>query len=133
MRPKVVLCGSYHRRPDDLRRLFQELEITGCRVLSPITLNFDTADFVRAETEAELSAAEIEKFHLRAIRDADFVMLHAPDGHVGTSAAYEVGFASALGKPVYAFEPLSDEMLTTRVRTTRSVFEILDSLQLSAF
>jgi nucleoside 2-deoxyribosyltransferase len=133
MRPKVVLCGSFHRLPQQLKRLFRELETSGCRVLSPISLDFDTAAFVRAEAEADLSVAEIEKFHLRAIRDADFLMLHAPDGHVGTSASYEMGFASALGKPVFVLESPIDDMLTNRVRVVGSVFEILDQLQLTSF
>ena len=130
MRPKVVLCGSFHRQPEVLHRLFRELETTGCRVLSPISLDFDAGDFVKAPSETNLSAAEIETFHLRAIRDADFVMLHAPGGHIGLSASYELGFASALGKPTFAMEQPQDEMLRTRVQTTSSVFDILDQLQL---
>lgn len=135
MRARVVLSGSYHRRTDVLERLFHELETTGCRVLSPLTLDFaDVSEtFVTTDNEIDLSAADIERFHLRAIRDADFVMLHAPDGHVGTSASYELGFASALGKPVFTFEKPADEMLATRVHTVRSVFEILEQLQLTSF
>jgi nucleoside 2-deoxyribosyltransferase len=135
VRPRVVLCGSFHRKPDDLRRLFRELEATGCRVLSPLTIDFaDSAKaFVTTTSETDISASDIERFHLRAMRDADFVMLHAPDGHVGLSASYELGFASALGKPVFAVATPIDEMLATRVRTVSSVFEALDQLQLTSF
>ncbi len=135
MRPRVVLCGSFHRKPEVLRRLFQELETTGCRILSPITLEFtDSArEFVATSSEADLSNADIERFHLRAIRDADFIMLHAPDGHVGLSASYEMGFASALGKPVFTLEAPADQMLATRTHTVASVFEVLDQLQLTSF
>lgn len=133
MKPKVVLCGSYHRKPADLYRMFRELETTGCRILSPISLNFDVAEFVRTTNENELSDSEIEKFHLRAIRDADFIMLHAPEGYVGLSASYEIGFASALGKQVFAHEKPTDTMLATRVCTVNSVFEALDMLQFTSF
>ena len=134
MHARVVLSGSYHRQPDKLRRMFHELETTGCRVLSPISLDFDTTQaFVTTATETDLTATDVERFHLRAIRDADFVMLHAPDGHVGLSASYEMGFASALSKPVFAYEKPSDEMLATRVQVVSSVFEILDQLQLTSF
>jgi len=135
MRPRVVLCGSFHRKPEVLRRLFHELEVTGCRVLSPLTLNFtDSAEpFVTTAGDTGLSDADIERFHLRAIRDADFVLLHAPDGYVGLSASYEMGFASALGKPVYSFEQPVDGMLAGRTNLTGSVFQILDQLQLTSF
>lgn len=133
MRPRVVLCGSLHRDPAGLKRLFRECEATGCRVLSPISLDFDNADFVKATGESDLSAAEIERFHLRAIRDADFVLLHVPGGHVGTSASYELGFAAALSKPVFALQAPSDEMLAGRVQTIGSVFEALEQLQLISF
>ena len=130
MKPKVVLCGSYHRRPDYLRRIFRELEATGCRVLSPISLSFtDTSEpVVRTSSEYDLSISDLERFHLRALRDADFVWLHAPDGHVGVSAAYELGYASALQKPVFCFTAPADEMLATRVQIVCSVFEALESL-----
>jgi hypothetical protein len=134
MHVRVVLSGSYHRKPDALRRLFRELETSGCRVLSPISLDFDTtAEFVKTETEAELSSTEIEKFHLRAIRDINFLVVHAPGGYIGLSAAYEMGFASALGKPVFTFEKPIDAMLATRVQVVGSVFEVLDQLQLTSF
>jgi nucleoside 2-deoxyribosyltransferase len=134
VRACVVLCGSFHREPDQLRRLFRELEATGCRVLSPISLHFNTdAEFVKAQTETDLSTAEIEKFHLRAIRDADFIMLHAPNGNIGISATYELGFSGALGKPVFALQQPRDEMLATRIQVVCSVFEALDRLQLTSF
>lgn len=135
MRPRVVLCGSFHRKPEVLRRLFHELETTGCRILSPLTLEFTDSmrPFVATNSEADLSNADIERFHLRAIRDADFVMLHAPDGHVGLSASYEMGFASALGKPVFTLQKPTDDMLVTRVQIVASVFEALDQLQLTSF
>jgi len=133
MRPRVVLTGSFRRDRPGLQRLFRELEATGCRVLSPISLDFDDAEFVRTPAEQDLSPSELERFHLRALRDADFMMLHTPGGYVGLSSAYEIGFASALGKPTFALHAPTDEMLAGRVRITTSVFEILESLQLTSF
>ena len=133
MRPKAVLCGSYHRAPERLKRLFRELEATGCRVLSPITLAFDGSPFVRTAKEEDLSANALELFHLRAIRDSDFVLLHAPEGYVGISAAYELGYAAALRVPCFCFETPSDEMLASQLTRVTSVFEILERLQLMPF
>jgi len=44
-----------------------------------------------------------------------------------------MGFASALGKPVYSFEQPVDGMLAGRTNLTGSVFQILDQLQLTSF
>lgn len=130
-----MLSGSYHRAPDALARLFRELETNGCRILSPITLDFvDASDqTVRIKNEASLTARELELFHLRAIAESDFVLLHAPGGYVGTSASFELGYASALGIPCYSYESPSDEMLASQVRLASSVFEILELLALTSF
>ncbi len=132
MRPSVVLCGSYHKAPERLRRLFCELETAGCRILSPISLDFGSNDtFVTTPTESELSPSDIERFHLRAIRDASFIFVHAPDGYIGLSTAYELGYASALGKPAFTHTQLVDEMLRTRTHIVQSVFEALEQFKLA--
>ena len=135
MRPSVVICGTYHRDSPGLLRLFKELEVTGCRILSPISPNFQdiSVPVVRAEHEDHFSIDDLERWHLRALHGADFVMVHAPNGHIGVSGAYEIGYANALGKPVFCLRTPADEMLATRVRTVCSVFEALDQLQLVPF
>lgn len=131
MRPlrKVVVCGSYHRDHDGLRRLFRELEATGCRVLSPLSVDFyDVSEpVVRTSHEQGFSTGELEKFHLRAIREADLIWIHAPQGHIGTSTAYELGFAAALQKPLFSLHASQDEMLASQILVVRSVFEALDA------
>lgn len=124
----VVVCGSFHRDRPGLRRLIRELEATHCRVLSPLSIDFgdSEAGFVRTASEAQLSDDEIERFHLRAMRDARLVWLHAPGGYVGISAAFELGHAAALGIPVFGFETPDDAVLRSQVRVVRSVFEALD-------
>ena len=126
----VVICGSYHRDSEGLARVFRELESHSCRILSPISLDFeDTArPIVKAVAEQDLSMHELETFHLRAMRDADFIWLHDPLGHVGISGSYELGYANALGKPVFCKEIPRDEMLQTRVRVVHSVFEALEQM-----
>jgi hypothetical protein len=128
MRPTVVMCGSFHRDPAGLRRIFRELEATGCRILSPLSLRFtDTSEsVVRTGSELSFSAHELEKYHLRAIEEADFLWLHAPDGYIGLSGAYEIGFATALQKPVFCRNVPSDEMLASQIQITTSVFEALE-------
>ena len=89
--PRAVLCGSYTRDREGLFRAYDELIATGCQVLSPRRMQFDNAAFVRDTAEQGISPQAIEAWHLSAICQADFVMLHAPDGYVGLSAAMEIG------------------------------------------
>jgi len=127
---KVVICGSYHRDSDGLKRLFQELEINGCRILSPISIDFENINIpvVKNAHEEDLTINELEIFHLRAIRDADIIWLHSPMGHIGISGSFEIGYSQALGKPVFTKEQPYDEMIQTRVKVVNSVFESIESL-----
>jgi nucleoside 2-deoxyribosyltransferase len=131
MLTNTVICGSYHRDPAGLRRLFRELHTTSCRVLSPLSVDFEdvAAPIVRTGSEQAFAISELEKFHLRAIREADAVWLHIPEGHIGISTAYELGFAAALGKPLFALHQPADEMLASQVNVVGSVFEALDLLE----
>lgn len=133
MRPKVVICGSFHRSTDFLERIFRELEVCGCRILSPLNLNFTNVkdEFVRTKNESRFPVETIETFHLKAILEADFIFLHCPDGYLGTTASFELGFAYSLQKPVFCFQtPLEDffQSITTQVK---SVFEALERLNLN--
>jgi len=44
---------------------------------------------------------QIEDSHLRSILKSDFVWITAPDGKLGPSTAFEIGYAIAHGVPVY--------------------------------
>ena len=125
---RTVICGSYHRDGEGLASVFREIESHGVRILSPISIDFvDRMEpVVRTEHEGTLSIYELEKFHLRGMRDADFVWLHCPGGHIGLSASYEIGFAHALDIPVFSSELPQDEMLASQVRVVASVFHALE-------
>jgi len=129
-RPKVVICGSYHRDNQGLRRLFNELETTGCRILAPFSVDFESTrpEVVHTRHDGHLEIADMELIHLTAIREADFVMAHIPAGHVGISTAYEIGYASALNKPVFAFTKPDDVMLSAHTTVVRSAYEALSFL-----
>jgi NTP pyrophosphatase (non-canonical NTP hydrolase) len=104
---KVAVCGSFRRDPATLRLECQELDSEGCLRLSPLDLEFVAIDrgFVLAKHERGQQPHRIEAEHLLAMERADFVWLHSPDGYVGRSAAMELGFAHAVGIPVYAQSP----------------------------
>ncbi len=131
MQLRVVICGTYHHDLPLLRRSFRELEAAGCRILSPISIDFldTTVPVVRTANDYDMSIAELEKYHLRALRDADFVWLHTPHGHIGLSTSYELGYTSALDKPAFCFTAPYDEMLASRVQVVGSVFEAFEIMR----
>ena len=129
--PRAVLCGSYKRDREGLFRAYDELVVTGCQVLSPRRMLFDNnAAFVRDAAEQGISPQAIEDWHLSAIRQADFVMLHAPDGYVGLSAAMEIGFATAQDCPVFSRTAPQDIAVQGLVRVVPSVYDALQAAHL---
>lgn len=126
---KAVLCGSFRRDPDALAAAFAELHAL-FDVLSPRGLNFvdPNAEFVRLPNEVGEPAQKVETLHLEAMMSADFVWLHAPGGYVGSSAAMELGHASALGIPVFGCEAPADEVLASLVHIVHAPADITDDL-----
>jgi NTP pyrophosphatase (non-canonical NTP hydrolase) len=113
----AVLSGTFRRSRDALRDVFEAL----CEhylVLSPRSLDWVNPDdpFVKAAQEEDEPPASIERRHLEAIRQADFVWLFAPDGYVGSSAAMEVGFAHAAGIPVLTDQLPTDDAMASLVQ-----------------
>ena len=108
--PRAVLCGSYRRDPGGLQRAYEELLAADCVILSPVSLAFvdDINGFVRTREELGDPPAAIEARHIEAIRAADFVWLHLPNGYLGPSAALEIGIAHTLSVPIYATRPPQD-------------------------
>jgi NTP pyrophosphatase (non-canonical NTP hydrolase)/nucleoside 2-deoxyribosyltransferase len=109
----VVLSGSYRRDPEGLRAAYDQLCAEDCEVASPLSVDFvkEIDGFVVSALELTESPADIEARHIAALREADFVWLHVPDGYVGPSGALEIGVAHCLGIPVYAATAPSDNNL----------------------
>lgn len=129
--PRAVLCGSYTHDREGLFRAYDELVVTGCQVLSPRRIQFDDDPvFVRNAAEQGMSPLEIEKGHLLAICQANFVMLHAPDGYIGLSAAMEIGFATAQECPVFSRTAPQDIALRGLVKVVPSVYDALHAAHL---
>ncbi len=127
---RCVLSGSYHKDTPGLLEAYDELVTTGCQVISPHRLDF-TSDkdlFVKDRAEADLSAEMIEKHHLLAISQADFVWLHAPEGYIGTSACFEIGYAAAKNVPVYSTNEPSEPIFLPFVTTVQSVYKAVVAL-----
>jgi NTP pyrophosphatase (non-canonical NTP hydrolase) len=122
-RASVALCGSFHRDHARLKCEYEALVDAGCRVLSPMDIDWiaERDGFVLAEQELDEEPRSIEQAHLQAMRAADFVWLHAPEGYVGRSASMELGYAHALGLRVFARTLPDDVTLAGLVRRVDSV------------
>ena len=112
----VTLVGSFKKDSQKLEALFTAIR-TEFTLLSPLSINFtsDEDGFVKTDVEAKQSIQDIERKHLDAIKNSDFVVLHAPSGYVGLSAAAEIGYAYALGIPILADEKPTDKTIETFV------------------
>jgi nucleoside 2-deoxyribosyltransferase len=120
---KVVISGTFRKSLSSLEEQYRELIDTNCQVLSPRSINFDAENFVRSKSETLLHIKTIQDNHLASVQEADFVWLHCPDGYIGHSGAFEIGYAHAHGIPVFSKELPRDEMLREYVTVCRSVFE----------
>jgi len=127
----VVLCGTYRKDPQGLRRTFDNLTELGFSVLSPSNTNIETEKdgFVYMRHETTQSPEQLEKKHLDAIQKADFVWLFAPDGYVGPTGSLEVGFAHANGIPVYSDTPVDDITIKQFVRIVDSPMTVHDQFR----
>ena len=124
----VVLCGTYRKDPEGLRRTFEQLSDSGFKILSPSNPFIENEEhgFVYMRHENTRSPDQIENKHLDAIQRADFVWFFAPDGYVGPTGALEVGFARANGIPVYSDTPLNDITIKKFVEVVESPLKIND-------
>jgi NTP pyrophosphatase (non-canonical NTP hydrolase) len=125
----VVLCGSFRRDPEGLRLIHHELE-TRFNLLSPLAVDFvdPDAEFVRLPSEVGRPEIDIEDRHIAALRTADLMWLHAPEGYVGASAAMELGEAVAVGIPIFCLTPPADTVLAARVTVVSQIDDLTSSL-----
>lgn len=99
----AAVSGSFRRHLDEVAAAVLALEQVGVHVLSPrSTTAARTVDGFVVLSGDTGTPREIQERHLAAIAGADFLWLVCPKGYVGASALLEVGYARALGVPVFA-------------------------------
>lgn len=127
---RVTLSGSFRRDTEGLERVYRELALNQCQILSPRTLDFSDTSvlFVRNQVEGRDEVKTIQDHHLQAIALSHFLWVHISKGYVGTSTAMEIGFAYANNIPIYATEAPIDEMLKQYVQVVGSVFRAIEHL-----
>jgi nucleoside 2-deoxyribosyltransferase len=106
----IVISGSFRKHLSAIQDKAREFENAGFMVLSPA---FSKAmnpkdEFVFLESDKSTDKKQLEEKHLHAIGEASALYVFNPDGNLGNSAQMEMGFALALGKPVYSFKKMTD-------------------------
>jgi hypothetical protein len=114
----ATVSGSFHRHMGAITAAVQELTALSIRVLSPADPRIvaQQGEFLFVASDPVRSVRLVQDRHLESIRSADFLWLVCPDGYVGQSASMEVGFAAAVGVPIFATQTPSDLTLRQYVR-----------------
>ena len=97
----IVICGSRRFKPE-MREFAKKLKEFGVVVYEPYLHS--------GQEEWERLSDDYKKFillglthdHFYKIQMADVVFVYNKDGYVGNSTTLEIGYAVALGKPIYA-------------------------------
>lgn len=103
----VVICGS-RRFKKEIREFESKLVKAGVVVFSPHLTSFDWSKFPKKASE--LMALGLTHDHFYKIKMADVVFVYNKDGYSGVSTTLEIGYAVALGKPIYALSDKDEEL-----------------------
>lgn len=112
---KTAIAGSFKFKKE-IDALHEEFADYGVEVLEPTKgwLFIPTGHIARPTQfrplpqERDLPGVrEIEERFLRAVRRSNFLYLFNPEQYLGLSASFEIGYALAKNKPIFAKEPLS--------------------------
>lgn len=103
----VVICGS-RRFKKEIRKFAGQLRKAGVVVYEPI-LNDDPKINELPSHFKRFSFLGLTHHQLSVIRKAEVVFIYNKDGYMGNSSTLELGFAEALGRPIYALSEDKDE------------------------
>ena len=101
----VAICGS-KRFKSEVKKFTRDLERAGVTVFIPYHHSGQEEWDGLSDNYKKFIALGLTHDHFYKIRMADVVYLYNKNGYSGNSTTLEIGFAVALGKPIYA---LSDK------------------------
>lgn len=127
MERKCVIIGSFRKNMDEVKAVAEIFKNKNIEVLSPVSFNIvdPKEEFVILESnKSEQSIKDIEDEVLQKMLTTDFVYLVNPNGRVGLSAAFEIGYANAANITVYSMEMADDLMIRRYIKGVVSPEEI---------
>jgi NTP pyrophosphatase (non-canonical NTP hydrolase) len=106
---RVTVSGSFKRSWEAVKKAIDEFNAAKFEVLSPKGTEPDRTEngfvFLRGESG---EPDDIERHHLAAIARSHALYIVASEGYVGRSVALEIGYALALGVPVWGSELIAE-------------------------
>lgn len=106
----IVVSGSFRKHFSGISKTIEQFEALNIAVLSPKPSRIINPEhnFAILETGGIDDPRVLEQHHLNAIEKADALYIYNLDGYIGASVTLELGWAIALGKPVYSKEKSED-------------------------
>jgi len=126
----VVVCGS-KRYNKEIKAFCKKLEKQGVCVFEP---SIDQPIMEDVKIGSDYVTSKIFKGltleHFDWIRKSEACFIFNKGGYVGTSVTLEMGFANALGKPIFALEPTTgdpcrDVLIDKIVKTPSQLIKLL--------
>ena len=105
----VVICGSKRFKPEE-RKFAAKLRDLGVTVYDPYFHSGEKEWEGLSEAYKGFIALGLTHDHFYKIKMADIVFIFNKDGYVGVSTTLELGYAMALGKPIYALSDKDTEL-----------------------
>ena len=105
----VVICGS-SRFKSEMVKFYKKLKELGVVVYEPhLHRGKDEWDSM-SDSYKELVSSGLTFDHFYKIQMADVVFVFNQNGYSGNSVTLEIGYAVALGKPIYALSEDNEEL-----------------------
>jgi len=126
----VTICAS-KKYKDEVRKFCDELEKLGVVIFRPaIDEPFSENAFVHSKHITKTIFKGLTLGHFDWIRKADVCFIYNKDNYTGASVTMEMGYANALGKPIYALsettgDPCRDSLIDKIVETPDKLIELL--------
>lgn len=114
-----VISGSFRKYYEEIIMVYNTFVEKGIEVISPKKswiLNpneeFALLDADIKDSDIPPTIRSIEDNVLKKIHTCDFLYVYNPCGNIGTSTAFEIGFANALNKKIVTLYPPTDKMIS---------------------
>ena len=120
----VVICGSRRFKPE-IREFTKKLKELGAVVYEPYLHQGQDEWTNLSDDYKRFVALGLTHDHFYKIKIADVVFVYNKDGYSGCSTTLEIGYAVALGKPIYALS--ADEELSRHI-LFREIIQIPEEL-----
>ena len=115
----VVICGSRRFKPE-IREFAKKLKEKGVLVYEPYLYEESDEGNQLSQEYKDFVALGLTHNHFYKISMAEVVFVYNKDGYIGNSTTLEIGFAVALGKPIYALSD-ADEEICRKVLFSKAV------------